>query len=547
MKSFANSDILFDRLSGLVFLVLAVILLITCRDYGYSYDEVWQNRYYGKAVVSFYVTLGVDDRATHYLDFYLFGGLYDAISEMIAWLLPVDGHTTRRLINALTGFVCLVGAWKTGRHMAGPKGGFWSLICLASIPVFYGHMFINAKDIPVATGTIWTLYFLIRAAENPLRVPNSLLIKLGLAMALALGVRIGTIILLAYAGLALIFGLTIYGRQNNGKYNFLSLLKAAALPRIIGLPLLVTFSMVTVFWPAFLVNPSVIFAALDTSMRHPWGKTVLFKGAYVPSSDLPWDYLPVYIAVNLPDILTILAVPILVWSMMASYRSWQRLHARQAVGWSLLLVATLLPPLIIITQQTMIYDGMRHMLFIVPPFAVLTGIALASWGEILARSRRGLRIVLVGSLSVYFLHHVFIMIQLHPYEYTFYNHFAGGMPRAATQFETDYWITSYREAALKIIDHAREIAEKEKVAFEKRPFTVGVIYVPENLKPFLPGNFSVVEISKNKEVDFLVATTRWQGDKMFPQWPIMDRVARLGMTFAVIQSRLLERVSKPLP
>lgn len=93
-----------------------------------------------------------------------------------------------------------------------------------------------------------------------------------------------------------------------------------------------------------------------------------------------------------------------------------------------------------------------------------------------------------------------------------------------------------------MIDHARKIAEKEKVAFEKRPFTVGVIYVPENLKPFLPGNFSVTELSKNDEVDFLVATTRWRGDKTSPPWPIIDRVERLGMTFAVIKSRLLGRV-----
>ncbi|HIJ83579.1 MAG: PMT 2 protein [Magnetococcales bacterium] len=544
MENISNHDNGYDRLSLLIFLALGVILAVTCRDYGYSYDEFWQNRYYGKAVLSFYATLGLDDRATNYLDLYFFGGLYDAIAEALAWLLPLEGHTTRRMINALTGFMGLVGAWKTGRHIAGPRAGFWSLLNLATIPVFYGHMFINAKDIPVATGTIWTLYFLIRLAEKPWDVPNSLLLKLGLAMALALGVRIGSIILVGYAGLALILGLTIQYRQNPGRYTILSLIQSASLPRIIGIPLSVAFGLMALFWPALLTKPGVLAEAMQSAIHHAWGRSILFKGEYIPATHLPWDYLPVYIAANLPELLAVLAIPILIWSMMASIQSWRRLEAKLAIGPILLLVATLLPPLIVIVNHNVVYDGMRHVLFIVPPFAVLTGMAFASLSQIIERNKSVLRHGLTATLIFYFMHHLSIMVQLHPYQYTFYNVFSGGIPDAARRFETDYWLTSYREAAFKIMARGREIAEKEHVAFADRHFTVSVFFVFNNIQEFLPKNFSVTDMGKIADPDFIVASSRWNAHRSFPKVPIVDRVERMGMTFAVIRSRLPLTVSE---
>jgi hypothetical protein len=35
---------------------------------------------------------------------------------------------------------------------------------------------------------------------------------------------------------------------------------------------------------------------------------------------------------------------------------------------------------------------------------------------------------------------------LHPYEYTYYNSFIGGTKGAFRKFETDYWLTCYKEA-----------------------------------------------------------------------------------------------------
>ena len=38
------------------------------------------------------------------------------------------------------------------------------------------------------------------------------------------------------------------------------------------------------------------------------------------------------------------------------------------------------------------------------------------------------------------------VVQLHPYEYAYYNSYVGGTGGAQGQYELEYWCTSYREA-----------------------------------------------------------------------------------------------------
>ena len=43
------------------------------------------------------------------------------------------------------------------------------------------------------------------------------------------------------------------------------------------------------------------------------------------------------------------------------------------------------------------------------------------------------------------------MVYLHPYEYVYFNQLIGGTRGAEERFETDYWATSYREAAVRLV------------------------------------------------------------------------------------------------
>lgn len=152
---------IYDKISVIFLGVLAVVLLSTAKDYGYSWDEVTHNRWYGQAVLNFILTWGQDKRALTTSDFYLYGGMFDTLAELLPRVTPLDGFTSRRFANVLVGFLGFVGSWRLGRLAGGPQAGFWALLLLTVSPPWYGHVFINAKDIPFAVGYLWSIYFVI--------------------------------------------------------------------------------------------------------------------------------------------------------------------------------------------------------------------------------------------------------------------------------------------------------------------------------------------------------------------------------------------------
>jgi len=67
------------------------------------------------------------------------------------------------------------------------------------------------------------------------------------------------------------------------------------------------------------------------------------------------------------------------------------------------------------------------------------------------------------------------MVRLHPYESVYFNRLvAGGLPRAAERFETDYWGSSYREGAEWVANHYTSAREpKIRVANCSLPILTG--------------------------------------------------------------------------
>jgi hypothetical protein len=75
---------------------------------------------------------------------------------------PLATWTSRALANlgfAFAGFAAVL--WM-GRRLGGPSGGLLALLFLALTPVYYGHSFYNAKDIPFAA-----MYALAAARSSP--------------------------------------------------------------------------------------------------------------------------------------------------------------------------------------------------------------------------------------------------------------------------------------------------------------------------------------------------------------------------------------------
>ena len=107
--------------------------------------------------------------------------------------------------------------------------------------------------------------------------------------------------------------------------------------------------------------------------------------------------------------------------------------------WLILLLWFFVPLLAVVVLNPTMYDNFRQFFFILPAAFLFVGAGL-DW--LFARVRSPVLISLL--LIVFVLLNVVTLIQLHPYQYTYYNRLAGGEQGAFRKYEMDYWATSYR-------------------------------------------------------------------------------------------------------
>jgi len=224
-----------------------------------------------------------------------------------------------------------------------------------------------------------------------------------------------------------------------------------------ALPALAAWTIMVSCWPFaqldHIRNPMRAF--LDNAAFQFQG-SLLFDGTNVSPQSLPATYLPTWFAISLPELYAIGLAGGIVPAVCFLAADGRGRRARGVAAVFCLLVAALLPPALAVWRRAVMYDGMRHFLFVVPFLATLAGWGFAAAvGDVLAlRARRGivtvlravvaLPIVVVGAASMALT--LGDMWTLHPYEYIYFNRLGGGgQAEASTRFETDYWGLAYKE------------------------------------------------------------------------------------------------------
>jgi hypothetical protein len=439
-----------DALAIGVLILTAVVAAATFRDYGLGWDD-YTHSHYGALLVSLYRSGFADQRAFSFVNLYMYGGGFDTIATLTAKILPFGLFETRRLVGAAIGLVGLFFTWRLGRRIGGPFAGVVSLILLATCPLYYGHMFINAKDGPFAAVFVIALLGLVRAFEEYPRATPPTITLCGIGVGLAVGARVlgGFAVLDALLPLPLI--LAIRWRANGlrpalaecGFFLF------AFIPGVI-----LAYVVMGLVWPWSVVSPLNPFHAVEyfsNVFEKPWRE--LFGGQLIPVTDMPRSYAPTLFALQLPELMLILGLCGAGGAIFAIARAGDRSTAdagRRAALLSLILAVSL-PILLVIATRPFIYNGIRHFVFVLPPFAVLGGLA-ATW---IARHLRqhGSGAVAAGSLLLIAgtASPVVDMVRLHPYEYTDYNHLAGGVAGAQKDFMIDYWGLSFTQASRQLL------------------------------------------------------------------------------------------------
>lgn len=345
--------------------------------------------------------------------------------------LQLDLASAWHLVNFLTfqlvGVGCLY--WLMLRWLR-PPAALFATALFASQPLLWGHAFINPKD------TIFSAFF-IASLLLGLRMVDQLETRGARAAfwpGLVFGLTISMRILAPLAGLIIVlYAIIRLKRTLFRPANLLALM-------VYGLAALAAMFL---SWPYLWANPLARFSEVLALMsEHPATIQVLFGGVLYRAYSLPWSYLPRLLLLTLTEPvwpLFGLGVATVLWPKPSTVKTQSALRFlfEKPDLW-LMLLWLALPAAYLILKRPPLSDNFRHFLFILPPIFIFGGLGfekLTGW------LRQPWLALLLGLLLLF--PGLFGIFRLYPYEYSYYNQFTGPVNRV---YETDYWLTCYREA-----------------------------------------------------------------------------------------------------
>lgn len=504
--------------------VLLAVGLFTFRDYGlawdeplfYDYGEALQyaytpsNWFSGEFDITKSFGASGSDHANR-------GPAYLLIAtpsvSLLKWL-GFDAASAWRLVNFLTFNLGVYLLYRLASKWTNKESALASAALFASQPLLWGHAFINPKDIPFLTFFLGAVTFGFELIDEWKKnypsfdlTKNKRLIATLLIAAFFLGIATSIRILAPFAAiLVVLYALT----------------QEIKITEILKLPLFWLYAVLSlgimfIAWPYLWLAPLQKFIEVFVFMSdNPTQLNVLFAGANYQAGEIPRRYFPTLLAYTLTEPAYLLIAFGIFFSLRRSD------HKKRLIA-AILLLWFGVPLAYILLRRPAMYDGYRHFLFILPPLFILAGFAFEFLFDKLKQNRQKI------ACSVFILAFgVVPIIQLHPYQYAYYNNFAGGVGGAFRKYETEYWLTCYREAVLAF----NAIAPDHAQLFVRREPYIAAYYAGANIAV---RDFRT-EQKEMRSGDFYLVNTRSNEDRKFLRdEPPAIKVSRMGATFCLIK------------
>jgi hypothetical protein len=411
-------------LPHIVFTAFAVLFiffsLTTYKDYGITADEElnYQN---GRALLSYYKTPTnialiqkqlQDFKHTPLLD--LHNRLYPAF---ISLFNPKAYYEWYHLINLIFS-LCIFAAFYYLIYWEYKKIPYAVLgfIAVFLTPRFLGDIPVNPKDVPFAIFYFLTLVFIYKTSgiRNPFR-----LLVLGLLFGLTQSLRT--------------VGFTMYAVY------FIYELYLHKSVKEIFLDIVMIFTVAGFFtaslWPFiganYFRNTMELFS--NASDFAPWNNFMLFQGKFITKYERPWSYLPVWFLITTP-----------IYILVCSVASISLVKKSKLVF--LLLTTLILNFLLYFVLNPVIYNGLRHFLYLLPLLVLMALIFIIEFIDKKERKKYP-KAFMLGFMFTNMIIVAVTMFRLHPYEYVYFNELVGGLNGAQGNYEMDYWGASYSEAS----------------------------------------------------------------------------------------------------
>lgn len=515
------ADRVADALAWAVASAVAVIAAFTFRDYGLGWDD-YTHFQYGELLYRLYASGFADRRALSFVNLYAYGGGFDLLATLAGKVLPLDPFETRRLVGAAIGVVGIIITWRLGRRLGGPVAAVIAVVLLATCPLYYGHMFLNAKDGPFAAAMAFLTLALVRAfQEYPAPSPITCAM-VGGGAGLAIGTRIlgGLGAINAAAALLVLVAIEarrIGPRQAAGRGGTFLMRLAPGL--VVG------YAVMALVWPWSVAEPLNPLRAAEYFSRFfemPWKE--MFDGVALAVPDMPRRYVPTLFLLKEPEIFLLLGFGGTAGALIALFR--RDLAPNRRAVLALLASAAIFPILLTMLTRPAMYNGIRHFVFLAPALAAMGGLA-GTW--IATHLRRASRLVTAVAAAV-FLAGVVLpvreMAKLHPYEYTHFNFIAGGVRGAAGRYMLDYWGLAIKQASREL--RARLAATMPVLPDGHPPWRVAVCGPERNARLELGPEFTTTSDARN--ADFAMSMGEFYCAKIAA--PVFVEVKRDGVVYA---------------
>jgi len=437
------TDVQLKKIFWALLSVLFIICLIVTPKYGITGDEVTQWEY-GDYVWRYIKTFGADksiltDPKVAETPLKYYGGFYDGIASMLIDIFkPKDEFLLRHYWNIVFGFTGIVFGGLLAKEVANWRVAIITVIFLIFTPRYFGEIFNNPKDIPFATGYLVALYCIIRWLRNMDTLTWKRTIWLGLAIALAISVRVGGILVIAYLGL--FYLVEMYNRKLFGTPVFRKTVIHLVVACVIG------WIGACLFWPYALediINNPI--ESVQVMSAYPLNVSTLFDGAKISTTEVPARYLPQWLAIGTPLYILI--------GFIGSFffiRKWTK--ATKDSMYLLLMFATLFPIFYIIYKKSVVYDGMRHILFVLPLISLFAALFYDHVIKMFA-GRKSVQYAIAGAVAILVALPARFTFANHPNQYVYFNELTGGIKGAYGNYETDYYFNSLKEGFDWMLEH----------------------------------------------------------------------------------------------
>jgi 4-amino-4-deoxy-L-arabinose transferase-like glycosyltransferase len=425
--------------------------------------------------------------------------------------LGADKASAWHLINFLTFQLGVYLLYRLAKRWMSSPAALAAAALFAWQPLLWGHAFINPKDPPFLVFFLGAVCFGLEMIDKQKEMhredaKSAKVLKVLLA-AFFLGIATSIRVLGPLAGV-------LVGIYALGKLKTPALIKSLSI--YAALAILVAF----ITWPYLWTNPLQKFIETFGFMSdNPTQLKVLFNGQLYRADELPRRYLPTLLGLTLTESV----LPLFLIGALRVVSFWKKFKIARSDNWSLftddflLLFWFVVPFAYVVLRKPPMYDGYRHFLFMLPPLFIFTGFAFEKIFELIQSHWA------VGALTLLLLAPgIYFSIQLHPYEYTYYNSFAGNVFR---RYETDYWLTCYKDAV-------EQFNESNAQLFVKREPYIAEYYADENITirdyraefgQIQSGNFVLVNTRANEDV------------KTFKDAPVVLQIRRGNAVFCEIK------------